>query len=82
VSRVTGGVCGKIAQNVAQHIFCPNLRIEKEAQKCALNLQIKKLLKLSNRPLDEYSPNLVTLTVSKSIILHIEEEFIQYLPAL
>jgi hypothetical protein len=60
----------KIAQNVAQRIFCPNLcttfTIEKRSLKiCAISVIFITLAKVNNDPLGQNSPNLVTLVAAE-----------------
>jgi hypothetical protein len=63
---VTRGVCEKVAQNVAQPIFCQNEYITGTVEKssptiCATSVVFNKLAKENNRPVGENLPNLVTL---------------------
>jgi hypothetical protein len=54
----------KIAQNVAQTIFCPNQSITFSAEKMLLqNCSTFEIFKINNNPIGENSPNLVTLVV-------------------
>jgi hypothetical protein len=63
VSRVTGGVSEKIAQNVAKHkTECITFFRGKVAQRFGLFLYV--IPKVKNDPVGENSPNQVTLIVS------------------
>ena len=68
VDRVTGWVCEKIAQIVAQRTFCPNQNMydlfrgrKYIIQKFELLLYFKKLTQVTIAQLCKKSPNLVTL---------------------
>jgi hypothetical protein len=62
--RVTRGVCEKVAQNIAQPIFCQNEYITGTVEKSspriyATSVVFNKLAKENNRPVGETSPTLV-----------------------
>jgi hypothetical protein len=63
---VAGGVCEKVAQNVAKPFLCQNYHIAGTVEKavpiqCATSVIFKPQPKESNRTIGEKSPNLVTL---------------------
>jgi hypothetical protein len=69
---VTGSVCEKVAQNVAQYIFLSKLihnlyRVTKDP-KNAFYVIFRKLPKVNNHPLAENSPNLVTLMQTRLVV--------------
>jgi hypothetical protein len=73
-ASVTRCVFEKIAQNVAQNVFCQNQCITstegKGAPKIgASSVIFKKMPKVNNHPMGEYSPNLVTLIGSIIFVL-------------
>jgi hypothetical protein len=73
VARVTGRVCEKVAQNVAQRMLGRNDNIAfTEKKSCprmwAKSAISKKLPEVNNRPVVENSPNLVTLPVADVMI--------------
>jgi hypothetical protein len=66
MTRVTRLDCEKVAQNIAQTIFCQNLYITGAVEKRSPDTRVtsvifKPLPKENNHPLGEFSPNLVTL---------------------
>jgi hypothetical protein len=69
---VTRWVCDKIAQNVAQPIFCKHLYINLNVLKSspiflATSVIFKKLANKYNHSIGENSPNLVTLCISNTL---------------
>jgi hypothetical protein len=57
----------KIAQNVAKHIYCQNQYFLSTGEKispiiCATSKMFSKQAKVSNRPMGECSPNLVSIS--------------------
>jgi hypothetical protein len=63
-SRVTRWVCEKVDQNVAQPIYCQNLKSIGTVAKATIVI-CNKRAKENNRPVGENSPNLVTLPRSE-----------------
>jgi hypothetical protein len=79
---VTRLVSEKIAQNVAQYTFFLNQRLTITPDKSSpSNVQLfcnfQKLLKASNRPMGENSPNLVTLVSTPIIRFKVVFKFIK-----
>jgi hypothetical protein len=65
VARVTRGVREKVAQNVAQPVFCQNRNITFTVESILTTSVIfKQLSKVDIHPLGENSPTLVNLVVA------------------